>query len=279
MDPQEKVNTLHWVFLKGIPEDTPQYEYVSYEDVNEKIYDLQRRFKESSDVGPFLVFRNLPVEDFKSATGSEQSPIENCRFTYSRMIQCLVIELLSDIHKTAREAMVSLFDSKISEMGLYSSLQRPGTLARTYDMVSKQPDAQWLPCHPQEDPSKPTIILEVATEVSQLRIENDAKRWLTYPNSPVMMVITVAVYDYPKINTQVLMGLRMEQFSAAGMASEANITRSNGSTCAEGALIIPFEFIFWREKNKENPKEKDVVLKDDDLKSLAETIWKAQGLI
>lgn len=279
MDPQERLNELHWVFLKGLPNNTSQYEYISYDDINEKIYDHERKFKESNGISPFLVFRNCPVEEFQSTMGSGISPTESCRFTYSRMIRCLVIEILSEIHRTARDAIISLFDDKISEMGLYSSLRRPGTLARTYDMVTKQPDAQWSPCHPQEDPSKPTIILEVATEESQVRVENDAKRWLTYPNSPVMMVITLSVYDYPKINTQILAGLRMEQFSTAGMNSEANITRTNGSTCVEGALIMPFEFIFWREKDKENPKEKDVVLKDDDLKSLAETIWRAQGLI
>lgn len=279
MEPSQKVQESHYVFLKGLPDNTPQHPYISCPDIYEKVKSHEQTIKETEDASSFIVFLDVPLEAFEEAVLPESSPLEHCRFAYARALRCLVLEILSAIHETAREAMVSLFDSKISEMGLYSSLRRPGPLARTYDQVTKQPDAQWLPCVPGEDPSKPTVFLEVAASESQLRVESDAKRWLTYPDSPMMMVLTVKVFDYPKVNTQVLAGLRKPQFAMAGTNSEANITRSNGTTHVEGALIVPFEFIFWREKNKENPKEQDVVLKDQDLQSLAETIWRAQGLM
>ena len=278
MDPQF-THESYYAFLKGLPENTPQFPYASNDDIYEKTKNLEQKVKAKENVSPFLIFLDAPKEAFEEASTSEQSPIKHCRFTYSTTLPCLILEVLSIAHEAAREGMISLFDSKISEMGLYSSMERPGPVTRTYDQVSKQPDAQWLPHAPNEDPSKPTIFLEVGFSETLPRLESDSKRWLTYPRSPIMVVILVKVYGFPKIVTQINAGLRKTQWRMAGNNSAATMTRSDGTTSVDGALIIPFEFIFWREKNKENPKEQDVVLKGADLIAFAESVWRTQGLI
>ncbi|RJE20749.1 hypothetical protein PHISCL_06918 [Aspergillus sclerotialis] len=278
MEPQGSLET-HYAFLKGLPEGTPQFPYISNDDIYGKTKSLEQNLEADENISPFLVFLDVPKETFDEATTSEKSPIKHCRFTYARHLQCLILEVLSKAHEAAREGMISLFDSKISEMGLYSTLERPGPVTRTYGQVSKQPDAQWLPHAPNEDPSKPTVFLEVGYSETLGRLENDAKRWLTCPRSPLMMVLLVKVYEYPKIVTQILAGLRKQQWTMAGNNSAATITRSDGTNYVDGALVMPFEFIFWREKDKENPKEKDVVLKGRDLEAFAESVWRTQGLI
>lgn len=267
------------VFLRDLPLDTPRYPYVGYDDVREKKAARLEIVKNSKDRSPFLVFLNVPGAAFRDPSATPWSPVEGCHFTYSHSLSCLVIEILSPTHEAAKDKAISLLDKKIDEMGLYSSLRRPGPAARTYDDVTKQPDAQWLPIVPSEDPDKPTIMLEVATAVSERRAVSEAKRWLTYPKSPVMMVILIKAYDSAKIVAQTLTGYRKPQFSIAGTDMECTITRSNGTTSVQGTLVLPFEFIFWREKNKENPKEQDIVLGEQELCDFAEAVWKTQGLI
>lgn len=266
------------VFLRDLPTNTTRHGWVNHHDIYEKKVELEKSMKENHALSPFLVFLEVPEKAFEEATiETGVSPLHDSRYTYSHHLRCLVLEIQSATHRAAREAAMLLFDNKVDEMGLYSSLRRPGPIGRKYDGVSKQPDAQWMPTVSTEDPSKPTIFLEVGTSVSRARVESEAKRWLTYPNAPIMLVILVMVHQHPEINVQVLGGYRKPQFSMAGQRMESTITRSNGSTCVEGTVDIPFEFIFWREREK--PKEHDVVFNEDDLRMFAESIWNVQGLI
>lgn len=264
------------VFLRDLPEDTPRFPWVNHHDVYEKKANREVILKEDRYRSPFLVFLDVPEKAFLEATSAKLCPLHNTRFAYSHEINCLSLQILTPTHEAASAGTSSLFDRKVSEMGLYASLGRPGPIARTYGDVSKQPDMQWLPCAEGEDPNKPTVFLEVATSETQRRVESEAKRWLTYRDSPLMMVIVVKVYREPKIVMQVMAGYRKPQFCMAGQNSESVITRSNGATHVEGTLRLPFEFIFWREKRRENPKEQDVVFNEQDLSDLAESIWASQ---
>ncbi|RMJ22946.1 hypothetical protein PHISP_06185 [Aspergillus sp. HF37] len=266
------------VFLRDLPANTPRHGWVNHHDVYEKKLGLEKAMKENHALSPFLVFLEVPEKAFEEATiETGVFRLHDTLFTYSHHLRCLVLEIQSATHRAAREAATFLFDKKVDDMGLYSSLRRPGPIGRKYDDVSKQPDAQWMPTVSTEDPSKPTIFLEVGTSVSRARVESEAKRWLTYPNSPITMVILVMVHQHTEINMQVLGGYRKPQFSMAGQRMESTVIRSNSSTCVDGIVAIPFEFIFWRKKEK--PKEHDVVFDEDDLSSFAESIWKTQGLI
>lgn len=268
-------------FLRDLPDGTPQYRYVNRHDVCEKTESRKAALKDSDTSSPFLVFLDMPGEEFRESTSPEFRvlPLPNCLFTYSHTLNCMTLKITPPTHKAASDATAALFEKKISEMGLYSSLQRPGPVAKTYGDITRQPDAQWLPSVPGEDPSKPTVFLEIALAETQARMENIAKRWLTFPDSPLMLIILVKVYDFPKVVVQILGAYRKPQFSMAGMAQESVITRSNDITQVERSLVLPFEFIFWREKRTENPNEQDVVFNEQDLGSLAETIWRTQGFV
>lgn len=115
---------------------------------------------------------------------------------------------------------------------------------------------------------------------SQKRVETAAKTWLSGLDSPVMLVLAVKVYeDYPKIIVQVQQAFRSVQFTHAGKAMEAICTRPNDTTFVDEHLRMPFEKIFWRMKTRDRPQEMDVIFTREDLTMVAESIWKAQGLI
>lgn len=268
------------VFLRDLPEDTPRYQFLDHEDTHMKILSHAKMIKEDKNRSPFLVFMGVNEETFQMITSAERSPVRWCIFTYSHHLNCMVLELISETHEAARDATAALFDKKVAEMGLYSTFGRPGSAARCYNDVTKQPDAQWMPFAPNEDPSKSSILLEISTAATQKRMENEAKRWLTFPHSSVMEVIGVKVYNYPKVVVNILGGYRKPHYKMAGSNMVSTITREDGTTQVDRILYIPFEFAFWRVKNKDNPnKERDIVFNKDDLAALAESIWKVQGLM
>ncbi|RJE26697.1 hypothetical protein PHISCL_00928 [Aspergillus sclerotialis] len=275
-------------FLDGLPEKTPQHQFVSLDDFYGKlIAHKDNEGKESFT--PMIIFLNMPEERFQEMTRPSPNTelMSHFLFAYSHPLRCIILGYVSEIHRFIKDSFANLIDRKITEMGLYSEMERPGSVARSYGSVSKQPDASWTPTKARDHVVNPTLLLEIGQARSVKRMEEDARRWLTFVHTPIFNVVVVKAFDYPKIVVQIWGSFRMPQFRSAGKRIEAIITRSNGETVVERhssavgnpPVTMPFERVFLREKNKENPREGDFVFTDQDLQSVVESIWKAQRLI
>ena len=275
-------------FLHGVPEQTPQHEFVSMDDFYGKLI-AHKETDGQENFTPLIVFLNMPDEAYQEMTSPSPNTelMSRFLFTYSHPLRCIILGYVTEIHRFIKDSFADLIDRKITEMGLYSEMERPGSIARSYGPVTKQPDASWTPTKARDNVVNPTLLLEIAQARSLKRMEHDAKRWLTFLYTPIYNVVVVKVFDDPKIVIQIWGSFRMPQFRSAGKRVEGIITRSNGETVVERhsvtvgnpPLTMPFERVFVREKNKDNPREGDLVFTDQDLQSVAESIWKAQRLI
>ena len=223
-------------FLDGLPESTPQYEFVSIDDFYEKLA-ANKQAEGSDSFTPMLVSVNMLEEGFQEMTSSKTELMSQYIFAYSHPHRCIILGTLTEIHQFIKDSFANLIDEKTTEMGLCSEMLQAGNTARTYGSVTKQPDAQWIPTRARGRVPDPTLLLEVGQARSERRLEEDAKRWLTYLGTPIFNVVQVRFLTIPRSLFRSGEVFISRNFGVLGNASRLSSAVPMGKLLSRGGVL------------------------------------------
>lgn len=270
--------------LIGLPEETPIIKYINMEHLKAVVLAM----KHERDQSPFLVFTDVPltiVQDLEDYTEENK-----CHISADLVDRLLIIETISlPAHESMCRQFDRLFESKIAQMNLLSSLAILGAIKVEYGRFAKEPDCAWAPESLCKSYNRkwPTIAVEVGLSETIQKLAVDAQAWLEAEGSQVQIVLTIKI-DRQSPNV-IIQKWEIASSSSrritrscrptAECTQRIEISPSSGINNNTGKLIVPFEKVFDRPMNPYNPQEQDLVFSNEDLRGIAEEGWRRQGFI
>ncbi|KAJ9299132.1 hypothetical protein DTO271G3_3374 [Paecilomyces variotii] len=239
------------------------------------IFEMQWKSQDSE----WVLFTDVDEETFtRDFLDSPDKLIRRSWNSYDKTNQLLLTRIpTSGEHGAAASGFGAKMAIAIEHMGLESKVLHGGFGAHYGDDGAKQPDCQWRPRRTPPGRSKewPTVVVEVAVSASPTKSMSDVRWWLRQGDGDVEIVVTLRVdRQSPKITVE--KWGRGNNGQPQRHSSIAVYKNSNQPIKVDdGPLMIEFEKLFLRAPD--SPKEKDIILGDEELKDLAKNIWNAQG--
>ncbi|OAX79724.1 hypothetical protein ACJ72_05909 [Emergomyces africanus] len=269
-------------FLKQLhlPPDVSEYEYSDLCHLQEVTGQAYNHFIANSSQSPFVIFTNLPVDDF------EQHEDNFCgRVDYNPNLQLLVLTMVSFPHEVAAGVFERLVDDRANESGVRRILLPRGSTRTDTPDRRKQADKSWIP---RELPAGrttqwPSVAVEVGYSETREKLKSDMKFWLN-SNNEVRMALSIDI-KRPSGTIFITAWKRgapippTMSFNPEPQATqEIKIERAKAGqkphVTGDSNLIIPFEHIMLR---KPGQGEVDFVISQEDLLELAEAVWFAMN--
>jgi hypothetical protein len=272
-------------FLEGLPEESISHGFANIH-IHEQMRERQQNLYQNKTENQFLIYSNVPYEVIQQL--DEDRIVKGSRISYDLQTKALVIKIVaSEAHEMANRLFELLLYEKLGQMGLPNSLNPPGSARRHFGDFVKEPDSSWGPAPLPGSPLVLSAVLEVGLSESARRLEADSRRWIEAKDSSVRLAIAMDIDQRsPKISIEVWE--RVSQSpprktrayrATAAKVLQVDISRLNGTTTANANLILSFRNLLLRPADPANPLEHDIDITPQDLESLAEDIWKAQGFI
>ncbi|KAJ9192424.1 hypothetical protein DTO164E3_8356 [Paecilomyces variotii] len=239
------------------------------------IWEMQWKAQDSE----WVLFTDVDEETFtRDFLNSPDKIIRKSWNSYDKTNQLLLTKMpISSEHGAAASGFEARMTLALAHMGLESKVTGSGSAGhRGYD-GGKQPDCQWRPTRPPPGRSKewPTVVVEVAVSESASKAMSDVRWWLRQGDGDVQIVVILRVdRQGPKITLEKWGRGSNEQ---PHRHSSVVVYKNSNQPIKvdDGPLVIEFEKLFLRAPDC--PKEKDIILGDEELKGLAKRIWNAQG--
>ncbi|PKY05409.1 hypothetical protein P168DRAFT_295869 [Aspergillus campestris IBT 28561] len=216
-----------------------------------------------------------------------------CRRFYHELTRTLLIKIMPNpAHELAAESFKSLVSVKLHALNIDDEVWPYGSTTVTGGGWKKQADCCWAPASTNASLS---LVVEVGLSESARRLALDAHGWLELQSS-VKLVVTISIKSerpeivftrwelLPRIDGAITRASpasarRVVSLKLCRMNDTTSVTREstmNGiSTTSQ--LVIPFDKLVNRPPH--HPTEKDLVITEEELKRLAERVWKEQGFL
>ncbi|KAK2761613.1 hypothetical protein FQN54_001441 [Arachnomyces sp. PD_36] len=183
------------------------------------------------------------------------------------------------------EVMARHFDfqvlTKAANMGV--RLNSYGSTRVEQGSYIKDPDCSFKP-PPVNRRTWPTFVVEVGWSETANKLAVDAEGWLEAEGSETQLVVTIKIErNSPKIIIQRWEKTGSRVITRNNRASseptqQVEISYDNGRTTVSAPLQLPFEKVFDRSKNPNNPLHRDMIFSCEDLIDLAEREWETHGI-
>ncbi|KAJ5594259.1 uncharacterized protein N7459_000467 [Penicillium hispanicum] len=239
---------------------------------------METTHQEESEASEWVLFTKVDERAFsRDFLNSDNNILQRCWNSYDSSQHLLLVKMtVSRAHETAARVFERLFFYCLKPMGLDNCLRTFGSATcKAENGSAKQPDCQFLPKRlPRARTKKwPSLVVETGFSESPSKLMSDARFWLSQSNGDVQMVITI------KIN-QSSPHIVLESW---GLVND-RVHRQQTITIRKGEnnhiylqgqpFNISFNKLFLRPPNI--PREKDVSLDDDTLKTIASNVWEEQ---
>lgn len=270
--------------LKELPDGTPKMKFVDMEHLKKEAALQGGRCVRNSALSPFLVVFDLPSTICEQLDDS--SELRKTHIFVDLKENTLIAETMkSNDHEVVSRLVDHIFQSKIDQMGLSVVACGSGTVE--YGNYRKEPDGSWKPQKEQRAHPRiwPTTVLEVGWSESINKLAIDAQNWLETEGSQIQAAITIKI----ERTSQKLIFQKWEKTDrrritrstrpSAAVTQQAEVWHTDGGTNVSSLLQIPFEKIFDRPRNPNNPSEQDITFTRQDLIKIAEQQWEVQGFI
>ncbi|PLN79563.1 hypothetical protein BDW42DRAFT_172508 [Aspergillus taichungensis] len=239
----------------------------------------------------YMVFSSVPPAEFSILDDDRQRTGKYYRRFYHELTGTLLIKIMPNpAHELAAESFKSLIAVKLHIMNVDDEVWPYGSTTVTGGGWTKQADCCWAPASTNASLS---LVVEVGLSESARRLALDAHGWLELQSS-VRIVVTISIKSerpeivftrwelLPRIDGAIT---RASPASARRVVS-LKLCRMNDTTSVIGEstmngisttsqLVIPFDKLVNRAPH--HPTEKDLVITEEELKRLAERVWKEQG--
>lgn len=263
-------------FLKDLPPSIKRFTYRSESQFLDILDSESALFEFSNTRSEFLLF-HATKETIKAIFNSEPiiSIARLCSSFDSREM-LLLIKMPSQAHSAASAAMNTKILKALIPMGLFDSLQgyAGATIRDKRRGRRKQPDYGWGPQRRAPDqPSTPSVTLEVAYSESVSKLNSDVRFWLSPGQTKANICLTLRINrTRPEIRIEKWQSLE----GRIHRSQSIWITRKQDRPNVTGyPLVIPFESLFRRASTR--PGEKDLEIAESELEQVAEIIWQEQG--
>ncbi|PLB41855.1 uncharacterized protein BDW47DRAFT_42233 [Aspergillus candidus] len=257
--------------------------------VEHRLTALQR----NQTLDQYIVFLSVPPAEFSILDNDHQRTGKYYRLFYHELTGTLLIKVMPNpAHELAAESFKSLVSVKLHALNIDDEVWPYGSTTVTGGGWKKQADCCWAPALTNASLS---LVVEVGLSESARRLALDAHGWLELQAS-VKLVITISIKSkrpeivftrwellpLPRIDGAIT---RAPPASARQVVS-LKVHRINNTTSVTGEstmngisttsqLVIPFDKLVNRPPH--HPTEEDLVITEEELRRLAERIWKQQG--
>jgi hypothetical protein len=264
-------------FLRDIPLSTKRYRYQGKEHfLRTRDLEFDRFQRSKHDTSQYILF-DIDADTLKR--DFLDPDIEDNSFTFDSFNteeNLLIIKMQTQEHAQAIEEFGYTIMRQLDDMGLRDVIQK-FTKVEAYSQ-GKVPDHAWGPRRLDSDRRRrPTIVLEVGVSESQPRLEADATFWLDPARGNANIALTLKLnrkraqitldrYEWDTANGEINRVQRIQM--TKGGKTKRKITVSNAP------LIIPFEQFL--ERPTSSPVEKDIIIKESELRTIARSIWDVQ---
>jgi hypothetical protein len=273
--------------LQVLPQTTVQHNFVSLDDLQQRLTDY-RRAKQQSD-NQFIIFLHVPKGQVLQITDDSTFPLNGSRISYERTTKILIIKIPHEPHEVAKEEFANILNQKFAQINLSHALRKTGSTTRTYGNWIKEPDASWEPKSLLADQAGPSLVLEVGLSEAAGKLRLDARGWIEATNSQTRIVITVRVMrEIPRMIIQIWERaastpprITRQYHACAIMRQEIQISynKQTQTISIPGNMTLTFQKIFLRPIDPTKPIEQDIVIRQQELEDISREVWEAQGFM
>lgn len=275
--------------LRVLPPNTIRYPYKGQEDFWSRVATEQHRFlsDKTGSTSPYMLFTDVDNEAFaRDFDPAQHKESWNCLDSYYPFTKLLLVRtIITRCQEIVNNHLLDLMLTRLYPMNSADiSLTFYGRSETETPSRVKKPDKSFLP---EKLPSSrsdrwPSFVMEAGLSTASAKLQADAKWWIAESEGDVRTVLVTTVNPKkPEIVIQKWDPLSIKQNNSEFKATptfqhQVLLSRPEGPSeiaVENGPLVLPFEDIFLRHPVND---EGDMVLTDDDLKNLANMVWKYQ---
>lgn len=267
----------------SVPPSTREYQYQDKRHFHDVLLSLS---VEATDRSQYIIFSDIAKDRFLKDI-SEDINIDS----YIPGSQLLLIKVPTKAHEVAYMTFHELLLTKIHGMDLRSNkLVSLGKADVATPTRQKQPDLSYCPLHlpPGRTRQWPTMVVECGYSESKAKLAADARWWLAESQGEVAIAITISVHNTRREIIMELWGMvarptradpakKVPAVEHRVVVSQGKAPQQQKVNVATGAtttttLTISFRDLFLRPAET-NEGGRDLVFSEQDLRSIAETVW------
>ncbi|KAL3493264.1 hypothetical protein BJX62DRAFT_235341 [Aspergillus germanicus] len=256
----------------------PQYAYVGRAQ-------FQRNFLSgfgATDEIEYALISNIDRRTFEIEFRDVENRDNPCsRWTaFDADLHLLLVRMItSAAHDAAAALFNEQFESAVNRVGMKGALHPRRAGAHYAAIGAKQPDDAYLPVQlpPGRTPRWPSMVVEVAFSETATKLASDVRYWERASAGDVKLITTIRVFrNRPEI---VLENWGINHHGKRERAQSITIKLVAGKAKVSGGpMVLDFEKLFLRAPM--TPRERrNVVIRDKDLKLLAQHVWMEQGFV
>lgn len=262
-------------FLKDLPPLIKRFTYYGKQQFLDILESEFARFEASIDTSEFLLFYTSKetIEDIFEPQTEDTSIARFCT-SFDTDEQLLLVTMASKPHVAAADDMNTMIRQTLIPMGLSAALQGYQGATIRGNSRGKQADYAWGPKRRARDqPSSPSVVLEVAFSESESKLNSDVRFWLNPQDGKANICLTLRINrSRPEIRIESWkwQNNRIHRSQVTWITKDEN----DQVDVTHHPLTIPFESLFRRPSSR--PGEKDIEISNQQLQDVAETIWQEQ---
>lgn len=257
-----------------MPDAIPSY---AYRGRGQFLRDYNHALSTVGDTSEWFILTGVDQHTFTTVFEHPESGDYSNWASYDCQLQLLLIKIPLPAHEIATHVFSTLLMDALEPMGMKWSICPIGESKHVAEMGAKQPDQAWIPLRVPRGQSRtwPTLVLEVGLSETKAKLQRDIRFWHYASEGRVKAILTIHINrNRPEVS--------IEKWEADAnnrckrMQRIVMSKRQRGTTVvAGGPLVIDFSKLFLRLPHL--PKERDIIISDEDLESLARFIWHGQG--
>ncbi|KAL2819743.1 hypothetical protein BJX63DRAFT_418698 [Aspergillus granulosus] len=280
--------------LAQLASEVRQLQYTTNTGLQRRLEHRRQVLEQNQTQDQYLVFTSVPPAQFSKLVDERSRAWKYCRFSYNIETGILIARVMIRIAHIAAGVFDTIMGPKLTAMNVLGEIVSYRSTTVEAGNWEKGADCSWGPPGPNDSHS---FVVEIGSSESARRLALDAHGWLE--NCPsVELVVTITVqHNHPEIilrrwervprayNILTRASSRPAQHTAFVKISRTNnITSVTGaSTTINGIatmirqLVLPFNKVMKRPPRQ--APEEDIVITEQDLEFLANTVWRMQGLL
>lgn len=280
--------------LAQLANEAKQQPFTTKENLRKTLEHCRRALQQDQIWDQYLVFTSVPPAQHARLIDDRSRTSKYSRFLYNAETGILIAKVMpSPAHELAIRSFDSLISLELRAMNVHDEVWPFGSTTVTVGNWKKEADCCWAPASTN---ARPSFVVEVGLPESARRLALDAHGWLETYSSSAKVVVTISikrttpeivVYRWELVSRGYGVSTRSSPLSARHTAflrlsrtNDATIVTGesymDGTTTAITQLGLPFNKVVGRPARQ--PLERDLVISEQELRSFAENIWRAQSL-
>ncbi|CAG7978920.1 unnamed protein product [Penicillium salamii] len=282
---------------EGLPPSVRRYDYKDKDQFaqiltieRERLLDSMRSSREISDIDTgsgrseqestteiteYIIFSIDPTTFNQDFLSFDTIPNLSIRTSYNPDTKTLIVKMVTGEHTGVAFEVHKAIDRALLRMGLDGAINQYSAVDIDVNGRNKQADMGWGPRRPPPGcPKRPSVVLEVAVSETKKKILQDVDLWLDPLRGNANVVIAIKLSRRAIITIDSWIWDTANGKSTNSQHIEVSENENDEVKLSGGPLLIPFRLLFLRDP--ETPRETDVIIGNEWLKSIAERGWEMQ---